>query len=78
VFLVNQGSDEVDLDLALAGAQAGQYPVFGVWRTDREHKAEPLGRVQVQDGLAHLALPPRSLTTLFPAGAAVEPVDPNA
>ena len=70
VFLVNQGQDEIDLTLNLAGSDAARFSLFTVWRTDRDHKAEPLGRVHLQSGVGQLTLPPRSLTTLFPSGAA--------
>ncbi len=75
IFLVNQSVDEVDLTLGLTGAGVPTFPSLAVWRTDREHSAEPFGRVQLQGGSGSLALPPRSLTTLFPAGAEVDPVD---
>ena len=44
--------------------------------TSRGHLAETLGRVRLQDGSGALSLPPRSITTLFPAGAGPQ-VDEN-
>ena len=61
IFIVNQGSDPVDLDVQLNGRSAGELDVL---RTDRGHKAESLGRVAVQNGAVELVMPPRSLTTL--------------
>ena len=75
LFLVNQGGAEVDLNVHLRGESAARFSALALWRTDRDHKAEPLGRVHLQDGFGQLILPPRSLTTLFPAGAAVSPDD---
>jgi hypothetical protein len=68
--MVNQSEDEVDLSLDLRGDTALHYGVFTLWRTDRAHKAEPLGRVHLQAGSGQVILPPRSLTTLFPPGVA--------
>jgi O-glycosyl hydrolase len=73
VFLVNQGVDEIVLTLDLAGSGVTKFPAFAVRRTDRDHNAEGLGRLRLQDGNGSLTLPPRSLTTLFPVGAAVDP-----
>jgi hypothetical protein len=75
VFLVNQEFNPVDLTFTLTGAESSWYPVLGVTRTERNRQAEHVGRVRLQDGIAQLSLPPRSITTLFPAGAGPEPDD---
>jgi hypothetical protein len=77
IFLVNQGENEIDLDLDLVGTDAARIPALSVWRTDRDHNAEPLGRVRLTNGGGRLALPPRSVTTLFQAGATEEPTAAN-
>jgi O-glycosyl hydrolase len=69
IFLVNQAFDPVDLDLTLTGSQSDRVHALVVTRTDRSHRAERLGRLQVQDGIARDVLPPRSITTLMPEGA---------
>jgi hypothetical protein len=68
VFLVNQEFQPIDLGLRLTGADAGRFPSLVVTMTDRTHHAERTGRVTLQDGMGQLTLPPRSVTTLFPAG----------
>ena len=73
VFLVNQGVDDIDLTLDLAGNDASGFPILTVWRTDRGHNAEGIGRLQLQNGSGSLFLPARSLTTLFPFGAVADP-----
>jgi hypothetical protein len=73
VFLVNQQQDDVNLQLDLQGGTSTRWSELTVWRTDREHKAEVLGRLSLQNGKGALILPPRSLTTLFPSGAAARP-----
>ena len=75
IFLVNQGQEEISLALNLTGSDAARLSLFTVWRTDHDHKAELLGRVHLLDGIGQLALPPQSLTTLFPSGAASQPND---
>jgi O-glycosyl hydrolase len=72
IFLVNQGVDEINVTLGLTGADVSAFPSLSVWRTDREHNAERLGRVHLQDGSGSLTLPARSLTTLFPPGAVAD------
>jgi hypothetical protein len=69
VFIVNQAFNPVDMTLSLSGSDLDRYPSLVVTRTDRTHRAERLGHVLVQDGIAHDVLPPRSVTTLFPEGA---------
>lgn len=69
VFLVNQAFDPVDLTLTLAGTEVNGVHALAVTRTDRSHRAERLGRIQVQDGMVHEVLPPRSITTFVPEGA---------
>jgi O-glycosyl hydrolase len=68
VFLVNSGPTGVDLSLSLEGTDAAHYPSLIVTRTARGHNAERLGRMRLVNGSGTLDLPPRSLTTLFPAG----------
>jgi O-glycosyl hydrolase len=70
IFVVNQDSEEVDLSLELTGLDSRRFHEFTVWRTDRSAKAERLGRLQLTDGVGRISIPPRSLTTLFPSGAA--------
>jgi O-glycosyl hydrolase len=76
IILDNQGVDDVDLDLVLRGTGASELGPFSVWRTDLRHKAEPIGRLDVEEGAAGLVLPGRSLTSLFPAGASAVPIAP--
>jgi hypothetical protein len=68
VFLVNWGTTGLDLTLSLDGTDADRYPSLIVTRTSRGHEAERLGRLRLANGSGTLDLPPRSLTTLFPAG----------
>jgi O-glycosyl hydrolase len=75
IFLVNQSADPIDVTLQVTGADATKYPRFSVWRTDRERKAERLGRVRFSDGAGTVTLPPRSVTTLFPPGAPMDQTD---
>ncbi len=75
IFVVNQAADEVELQLDLTGIGAVSVTALSVWRTDRTHSAERLGRVRLQDGSSRLWLPGRSLTTLFPPGAAIDSTD---
>ena len=72
VFLVNQAFAPVNLTLTLTGRDSSHYYALVVTRTDRTRHAERLGRILVQDGMAQDVLPPRSITTLFPAGAATD------
>jgi hypothetical protein len=46
------------------------YPDLVVTRTSRGHLDEGPGWLRLQDGAEVLTLPPRSITTLFPAGTA--------
>jgi O-glycosyl hydrolase len=69
IFLVNQDFVPVDLTLELSRGDASRYPELSVTRTERGRLAERVGRVGLQDGEGRLTLPPRSITTLFPAGA---------
>ncbi len=78
IFVVNQQSEEIDLTIELSGSGADRFDEFTVWRTDRGYKAERLGRLQVADGSGRMSIPPRSLTTLFPSGAATVPGDPES
>ncbi|HET6319905.1 MAG TPA: hypothetical protein VFG86_25890 [Chloroflexota bacterium] len=70
IFLVNQQQDELTLQFSLRGGANERWSDLAVWRTDGSHKAEVLGRLTLQGGEGTLSLPPRSLTTLFPPGAA--------
>jgi hypothetical protein len=67
IFLVSQDYGTLDLTLDLTGANG--FSSWIVTRTARGHLADTLGRLQVRDGIGRLTLPPRSITTLFPAGA---------
>ena len=73
VFLVNRGVDDINLSLDLGGNDVTKLSLLSVWRTDREHKAENVGRLRLRDGSGSLFLPARSLTTLFPVGAVADP-----
>jgi O-glycosyl hydrolase len=68
IFLINQAFDPIDLTLSLSGPDVNRYAALSVVRTDRTHRAEHLGRMLVQDGLARDVLPARSITTLVPEG----------
>ena len=74
IFLVSQDYGPLDVTLDLAGASA--FSSWVVTRTERGHLAEHLAERlagRVSRGLARLMLPPRSITTFFPAG--VNPAD---
>jgi O-glycosyl hydrolase len=73
IVLLSQDFGELDLTIQLHGAQADRYRSWSVTRFARGHLGDQLGRQQFQDGTAHLILPPRSITTLFPSGAAPLP-----
>jgi O-glycosyl hydrolase len=75
VFLVNQDFGPLDLTLRLIGAEANRYSSLVVTRTDRTRRAERLGRLNLEDSVGQLTLPPRSITTLSPAGAGALPDD---
>lgn len=77
IFVVNQAADEVELQLDLTGAGAAAVTSLSLWRTDRTHTAERLGRVRLQDGSSTVWLPGRSVTTLFPTSAAITPTNPD-
>jgi hypothetical protein len=68
IMLVNQEFNPLDITLTLSGSDSGRYESLTVTRTDRTRKAEPVGRVRLQDGVGQFTLPPRSVSTLFPAG----------
>jgi O-glycosyl hydrolase len=76
VFLVNEDFDPLDLSLVLTGPDAGRYSSMVVTRTDRGSQAERIGRLALQDGVGQLTLPPRSITTLFPAEVDPQPDNP--
>jgi O-glycosyl hydrolase len=75
VFLVNQDFGPVDLTFTLSGSDAERFPSMVVTQTDRSRRAERMGRLRLQDGTGHLSLGPRSIVTLFPAGAGPLPDD---
>jgi len=68
IVLVSLDWGPLDLSIALSGAAADSYPSWTITRTERGHLGEHLGRLRFEDGSAALQLPPRSITTLFPAG----------
>jgi O-glycosyl hydrolase len=74
IFFVNWGVDQVDTSIALSGANVS-ISSFGVWRTGREREAERIGRLRLTDGVGRLTLPPRSITTLYPPSAPIDPDD---
>ena len=70
VFLVNSDFGPLELTLTLSGgAEIDRYPSMVVTQTDRTRRAERLGRLQLHNGTGRLTVAPRSITTLFPAGA---------
>ena len=73
IMLVSQDWGQLDLTITLSGQDAGRYTDWSLTRFARGHLDDPLGRVQFQGGTAHLIVPPRSITTLFPMGAAPLP-----
>lgn len=73
VFLVNQAFDPIDLSLSLSGSTVNRFASLVVTLTDRNHRAERLGRVSLPDGNGRLVLPPRSISTLWSEQSA--PVD---
>jgi O-glycosyl hydrolase len=75
VILVNQDVDDVNLNVRFSGPGSETLSQLTVWRTDRDHRAEPQGRLRVQRGSADIVLPGRSLTTLFPSGRSPERLD---
>jgi O-glycosyl hydrolase len=75
--LVNQDWGPLDLTLALNGRGADRYSSLSVTRTERGRLGERLGRVRIDGGVASMVLPPRSITTLVPAGTSPMP-EPDA
>jgi hypothetical protein len=75
VFLVNLGSNSIELDLAFEGATGPSSLV--VLRTDSSAEADRLGRVNVQDGRGRVSLPSRSATTLLSPDPAAGPAAAN-
>jgi O-glycosyl hydrolase len=69
IFLVNQDFVPVVLTIGLTGADVKPYRDMSVTRTARGLFAQHVGRLRLEDGDGQLTLPPRSITTLFPAGA---------
>ena len=74
IFLVNQDFASQNLTLNLTGSDASAYATMDVTRTERSRQAEHVGRLRLQNGVGQLTLPPRSITTLLPAGSG-PPVD---
>ncbi len=68
IVLVSQDFGELGMTIQLNGADVTHYPNWSVTRFARGHLDDSLGRQQFQQGTAHLILPPRSITTLFPSG----------
>jgi O-glycosyl hydrolase len=75
VFLVNEDFGPLDLTLAFHGSEIDRYPSLVVTQTDRSRRAERVGRVHLHDGIGQMTLGPRSITTLYPAGAGPLPDD---
>ncbi|HEX8966383.1 MAG TPA: glycosyl hydrolase [Chloroflexota bacterium] len=73
VFMVNQDFSPLDVRLSLSGSDASQYRELTVTRTERGRTAQPVGRLRLSDNIGELTIPPRSVTTLFPAGADTAP-----
>ena len=65
----DQDFSPLDLTFTLKGEEASRYPSMVVMRTERARQAERLGRLSLAHGSGLLTLSPRSITTLFPAGA---------
>ena len=66
IILVSDDFGEIDLTVDLPGTR---YEDWTVTRTARGHLAEVVGRLKLTQDQGQLTLPPRSITTLFPAGA---------
>jgi hypothetical protein len=72
-LLMNQDWGPLELTLALNGRGADRYSSLSVTRTERGRLGERLGRVRIDGGVASMVLPPRSITTLVPAGTSPMP-----
>jgi hypothetical protein len=70
IILVSQDWGPMDVTIELGGTQADQLRSWTVTRTERGRLGEVLGRVRFQNRAARMILPPRSVTTLIPSGAA--------
>ena len=66
IILVSEAFGSIDLNVDLPGSR---YEDWTVTRTARGHLAEVVGRLKLSGDQGQLTLPPRSITTLFPAGA---------
>jgi O-glycosyl hydrolase len=75
IFVVNQDFGPVELSLRLEGDDVDRYATLVVTQTDRDRRAERIGRLRLYDGNAQITLDPRSIVTLFPAGAGPLPDD---
>jgi glucuronoarabinoxylan endo-1,4-beta-xylanase len=75
VFLVNLGSNSIELDLAFEGAAGPSSLVL--LRTDSRAEADRLGPVQVREGRVRVSLPGRSVTTLLSPDPAAGPATAN-
>jgi hypothetical protein len=69
IVLVNQDWGALDVTIELNGA--GPYTSWTLTRTERGRLGELMGRVRFDDATTTLRLPPRSITSLMPAGASV-------
>jgi O-glycosyl hydrolase len=68
IVLVSQDWGPLDLGITLEGASGERYSTWTITRTERGHLGEAMGRMRFEDGVARIMLPPRSITTLVPAG----------
>jgi O-glycosyl hydrolase len=73
IVLVNQDWGPLDVRLALSAGKADAFPSWTVTRTERGHLGERMGRLRFDAGSASIVLPPRSITTLVPAGTSPTP-----
>ena len=69
IILVSDDFGPIDLTLDVPGAENAHFTNFTVTRTARGHLAETVGRLKLVNDEGQLTLPPRSITTLYPAGA---------
>jgi O-glycosyl hydrolase len=73
VILINENWGDIGLTLQLSDDASGRFDDWTVTRTARGHLAERIGRLKLDHSIGDLTLPPRSITTLFPAGAGEAP-----
>ena len=72
IFLVSQDYGELNVTVDLKGGDCRRFAEWVVTRTSRGHLADRMGRLRFHDGVGQITLPPRSITTLFPAGVSVD------